>query len=68
MQQKEFEQYLRENLLNGIVDFSLRAHETAAGSIEFYVHPARHGGETPDYRVFGNRLTQVNYDVNTREA
>lgn len=62
MERVEFEAYLRENLSRGVIDFTLRAHETANGSVEFYIHPQNHDGTTPDYRVFGNRLTQVNYE------
>ncbi len=58
MREMTFEQYLRENLERGVIDFSLRASGGAA--TQFYIHPTNVAGETPDYLVIGNELTQVN--------
>lgn len=63
MREISLEEYLRGNVGRGVIDFSLRASVNASGVVVFYIHPASAAGDTPDYVVLGNRLTQVNVNV-----
>jgi hypothetical protein len=53
--EKNLEDYFRQNLEKGIIDFSLRASETVHG-IQFYIHPTDKDGETMDFVVDKNTL------------
>lgn len=46
--------YLRRCHESGIIDFSLRASEDAAGVMRFYIHPSSQNGDTVDFHVIGN--------------
>jgi len=50
------EDYFRNYLKDGIIDFSVRAREKANGHITFYIHPAGKDGKTVDFEVFGLQL------------
>lgn len=52
--QKTFEEYFRENLGKGIIDFSLRVSMDKFGTICFYIHPDGKDGETDDRTVVRN--------------
>ena len=56
------EQFLRENINKGQIDFSIRASIDSLGNISFYVHPANTGGDTLDFVVNGNKLEQLFVD------
>ncbi len=67
---KTFEQYLRENTFPNKKgpDHSLRA--TVYGDrVEFYIHPANEGGDTPICVVSGNNvaIVSVSSQVSTGE-
>ena len=49
------EPYLREELKNGAIDFSLRAH-IENGSLYIYIHPQGKDGKTMDYEVKDDQL------------
>jgi len=53
---KQFEDYLRENIEKGIIDFSIRVGYDKYRGIEFYIHPDGKDGETLDFQVLGNGL------------
>jgi len=49
------ENYLRENVENNVIDFSIRA-SIINGKIHFYIHPACVSGDTVDFDVNKNCL------------
>ena len=55
---KNFEEYLRSELANGLIDFSIRAQEID-GVITFYIHPDGRDGGTQDYAVRGRTVTPI---------
>lgn len=48
--------YLAAALTQGVCDHSVRAHTTAGGDIQFFIHPTAKDGETLDFEVRGNSL------------
>lgn len=55
MNNKNIEQYLRENREKDIMDFSLRTY-IEKGHLMLYIHPQKVSGETADYEVHGDQL------------
>ena len=55
---KNLEEYLRCELKNGIIDFSIRAQEID-GVISFYIHPDGKDGGTQDYTVRGENVKPI---------
>lgn len=64
-----FEEFLRQNIAHGVIDFRIRAHATSgqagdglptatngAKVTTFYIHPAGKDGMTVDYAVMGDHL------------
>lgn len=51
-----FEDYLRKNYDNIIIDHALRA-EIVDDQVRFYIHPAQVSGDTLDFVVKGNTLS-----------
>jgi hypothetical protein len=51
-----FENYLKDNVNSGIIDFNIRAYYNAKDEITFYIHPRNHNGDTLDFIVKGNEL------------
>ena len=47
-----FETYLRKELAEGKIDFSIRVDE----NLHFYIYPRDKDGETLDFQVNGNQL------------
>lgn len=56
MSGKTLEDYLRENINNNIIDFSIRASINGFNQITFYIHPDSKSGQTIDFDVFKNNL------------
>ena len=44
--------YLDKELLEGKIDFSIRARKEEDGTITFYIHPTGKDGTTEDYKLF----------------
>lgn len=57
---KNLEQYLKEQLKNGIIDHDIRASLNDDGNVTFYIHPRNANGDTLDFIVGGNELIQIN--------
>ena len=63
MTMRKLEQYLRDNIEKGIIDFSLRAaiddidrrtgEKFTRPMVTFYIHPANVSGDTADFIVSG---------------
>jgi hypothetical protein len=51
-----FEEYLKNNVNGGIIDFRIRASFNAHDEITFYIHPLGFNGDTLDFIVEGNEL------------
>lgn len=58
---KTLEQFLRENLERGNIDFALRARMEATGEIAIYTYPEHVNGVTLDFTVKDNVLTPVEF-------
>lgn len=58
-----FEDYLRNCMTVGIIDFHIRPKADADGKISFYIHPANVNGDTEDFIVTGNQLTPIQTDT-----
>jgi hypothetical protein len=52
---RKLEQYFKDN--DHVIDYALRVQRNSKGEIYFYIHPAHISGETVDYIVDGNELT-----------
>lgn len=56
---KSLEQYLREEMSEGKIDFIFRAHSYQGGPVEIYIHPYnRDGSTTPLMIVEGNTVRE----------
>jgi hypothetical protein len=57
------EEYLQRSHDKGIIDHAVRAthQHHPNGNMVFYIHPMNTDGDTPSYRVSGNKLTTVIY-------
>ena len=53
---KNLEEYLVENIEQGIIDHSIRASIDVDGNISFYIHASGHNSDTLDYWVKDNQL------------
>jgi hypothetical protein len=51
------ESYLVDAFKRQVIDHAVRAR-TFNGETEFYIHPAGKDGDTPTFRVIGNRLVR----------
>jgi hypothetical protein len=58
--QKSLEQYFRSDLQRLVLDHRIRAQLDAKGDVVFYIHPDGRDGDTLDFKVVGNTLTQLN--------
>lgn len=61
-EKRTLENYLRDALITGVIDFQLRASIAGDGRVVFYVHPDGKDGETADFEVDGNTLAH-NRDI-----
>jgi uncharacterized membrane protein YcaP (DUF421 family) len=57
------ETYLRNNCGRNVIDHALRATIEADGTMSFYLHPANTDGDTLDFKVAANTLTQKHGDA-----
>lgn len=64
---KNLEKYFRECDKNRIIDHALRAAVTQEG-VKFYIHPINASGDTLDFKVQGNVLTQLNVKKEVSEV
>jgi len=53
---KSFEDYLKYNVKEGIIDFSMRCTINDKGEVVFYIHPSGKDGITADFVVKDNTL------------
>lgn len=58
----DFEQYLRENFDNGIIDFGIRT-DVNDGKVTFYIHPKNQSGTTLDYGIKSNELIPIDNKI-----
>lgn len=56
------ENYLREAIEHGVIDFQLRTSLAGDGRVTFYIHPDGIDGDTADFEVAGNLLAH-NRDI-----
>lgn len=56
---KTLEEYMKENLKNGVIDHAVRCIQGPNGEIDFYIHPAGVNGDTLDLTVFGNNVSDI---------
>ena len=54
---KTLEDFIKENLQKGIIDFSLRANSGENGT-SFYIHAANTDSDTLDFDVHGDLLSE----------
>ena len=59
---KTFEQYFKDNNINGNIDHSIRATVRESGKVLFYIHPSNISGDTLDFEVEGNNLIPITND------
>lgn len=53
------EQYIREELARGAIDFRFRAHSFNGGPVEIYIHPLNQSGNTtPTLLVEGDTVRE----------
>ncbi len=57
------EQYFEKCSKNNIIDFHLRISVDATKSTQFYIHPQYQSGDTADFYINGNELTNINYEL-----
>ena len=53
------EQYLKANHKKGFIDHQIRTSIDSMGNIAFYIYPLGIDGDTLDFMVNCNRLTQL---------
>ena len=56
---KTLEQYFRENITAGTIDFCMRASIDSLGLVSFYIHPDSKDGDTLDFYVSENTLSSA---------
>lgn len=56
---KTLEQYLLDNMENGVIDHNLRAVRGPNGEVDFYIHPTVVSGDTLDMTVNGNGVSPI---------
>ena len=56
---KTLEEYLKESVKADAIDHTMRASVDGEGKVTFYIHPQGKDGDTQDYEVKGNALTNV---------
>ena len=54
---KTLEQYFRESIAAGTIDFCIRARVDSLGLVSFYIHPDSKDGDTLDFYVSENTLS-----------
>jgi hypothetical protein len=59
MSKPTLEQYLSGSIDAGAIDHSIRTMKGADGVVKFYIHPAGRSGDTLDFEVRGNELSQL---------
>jgi hypothetical protein len=52
------EAFLRAGIARNVIDFAIRAQKNSDGRVSFYIHPARESGDTADFVVRENDLTE----------
>lgn len=62
IRERTLENYLRDAMQGGTIDFQLRASVASDGRVVFYIHPDWKDGETADFEVDGNALAH-NRDI-----
>ena len=53
---ENFESYLKDNFEKQIIDYCLRVHVNAAGTVNFYIRPDSKDGQTLDLTIAGNQF------------
>ena len=54
---KTLEQYFRENVADGTIDFCMRVRIDSLGLVSFYIRPDSKDGDTLDFYVSENTLS-----------
>lgn len=63
MSKPNLEEMLSKCLENGHIDFRLRARRETNGEVVFYIYPDSVNGDTLDFIVRGNELTQTHLET-----
>ncbi len=57
---KTLEQYFRDNIVDGKIDFCIRARVDPLGLVSFYIRPDSKDGNTMDFYISENTLSSAN--------